>query len=153
MGAMVVQLEADKADLQDRNEKLLMSNQKLSSELAEQCLKNELKDDQLRRIQLMTAETVEKLSKMGFDDIMETFRNIHRISMPGYVPPSEEETTEQLLSVATTKKPVSTPSRIKTATKRERRTPGSETNQQKNVTLWNRPAIPPSKPTSLHKRK
>lgn len=152
VGAKVVQLEAEIADLRDKNEKLLMSNQKLKSELAEQRSKVDLKDDQLRKIERMTAETVEKLLKMRFDDIMESVRSVHQISMQGYLPTPVEETTENMLSVAASK-PVSTPSRIKTATKRERRTPGSETSQQKNVTRWNRQTIPATKPTSLHKRK
>lgn len=145
-----MKLEGENAELQDKNEKLAMRNQKLSCELAEQRLKEGLKDDQLRQIEQKTVEAIEKLSKMGFDAIMEMLRNIHKISMPGYMASPEEETAEQLLSVPTPKKPVSSPSQVKAGPKRERRTSGPDTGQQKNVTLRNRP---PTKPTSMQKRK
>ena len=97
----------------------------------------------------MTAGVARNLFKMNFDETKELFRDIHRMSMS----PSVEETAETLLSVVPPKKPGSASSQIKAATKREHHTSGPETYEQRNVTLRNRPSIPPTKPTSMPRRK
>ena len=153
MEAANAKQEALIADLQDKNEKLAVTKQKLTSELAEKCQKLDEKAEQLKAIEQKMDELAKNLSKIGFDEMKERVRDIHRMSMPGYLPPSVEETAEPLLSVVPPKKSVSTSSRIKTATKRERRLSGPEVCEQRNVTLRNKPANPPTKPTSMPRKK
>lgn len=59
--------EALIAELQDKNEKLAVTNQKLTSELAEKCQKHDEKVDQLKAIEHKPAELAKKLSTIGFD--------------------------------------------------------------------------------------
>ena len=144
--------EALIAKLQDKNEKLAVTNQKLTSELEEKCQKLDEKAEQLKAIEQKMDEVIKTLT-FYFDEIKEHARDIHQMSMPGYLPLSVEETAESLLSVVPPKKPGSASSQIKAATKREHHTSGPETYEQRNVTLRNRPSIPPTKPTSIPRRK
>ena len=153
MEAVIAQLEAANADLRQRNEENRDRLQKLNGEMADLHQKYVAKAEQLKAIEQMTAEASENLLKMSFDDIKEYFRQTRQLSIPGYVPPPGEETEEQLLPMATPKKVISTSSRIKTATKRERHFLGPETCQQKNVILRNRPAITHTKSTSMPRKK
>ena len=59
--------EALIADLQDKNEKLAVTNQKLTSELAEKCQKLDEKAEQLKAIEQKMDELAKNLSTIGFD--------------------------------------------------------------------------------------
>lgn len=154
MEGAIAKHEEDNADLRQRNEDNHDTIQKLRGEVADLHHKDDTKAQQLKAINEMAAEASENLlNKMTIADIKDCFRKIRQQSMPGYVPSPVEETVEQLQPFATPKKVVSTPSRIKTATKRERRPSGPEACEQRNVTLRNRPAIPTTKPTSMPAKK
>lgn len=143
----VAHYKAEIATLQSKIEELSELVQKQKSELDGVRLKDEAKAEQLKHIEEMTVGIPENMSKMTIDDIKDRFRSIHQWSTPGYLPPPEPET------VAPPKKPISTSSGSKTATgKRERRSSGPETSEQKGVTL-RRTAIPPNKSTSMSRKK
>ena len=59
--------EALIADLKDKNEKLAVTNQKLTSELAEVHLKLDEKAEQLKAIEQKMDELAKNLSTIGFD--------------------------------------------------------------------------------------
>ena len=125
------------------------ANAKQEARIAELQQKDDAKTKKLEAIERMTAGIARKLFRMNFDETKKLFKDIHRMSLS----PSVEETAEPLPSVVPPKKPASASSEIKAATKKERHTKGPETYEQRNVTLRNRPPIPPTKPTSMPRRK
>ena len=154
MEGIIAQQEADNAELRHRNEENTENIEKLTSELAEQRLKDSAKAEQLKAIEQMTAEAAENQSKMSFDDMKEFLKRIRQLSMPGNLPLSvEESTAEQQLSAATPKKPVSTSFQAKLVAKKERRPLAPETVQPKCPAQRTRPAIAPPKPVSMPRKR
>lgn len=154
-------LEADKAELQHKYEETCRQMQKLQGEVADLHLKY---------------ATIVKVLDLGAEpsEYVEPFRKPREVARQRYLLPTEEESEQQQLSVAAgrkpraktarkerqvpetvapPKKPISTSSGSKTATgKRERHSSGTETSEQKSVTL-RRTAIPPNKSTSMSRKK
>lgn len=101
------------------------------------------KVQQLKAIDQMAAEASENLLNMSYNDINKCFKRIRlQVSMPGHLPPPEEEPEQQQLPAATPKKTIP---RVKTATRRERHTVATDTVRPKIVPLRNKPTSIPKK--------
>ena len=134
----IAQYEATEADLTNKLEVEREQVHKMSIEMEELRRKDEAKADQLKAISQMTVEVSENLSKMSFDEIKVVIRKIRQMSKPGYLPPPEEETADQLLQLpaATPKKPTSLPVRpTTTSLMRRNLSTRPQTAQQRNVSL------------------